>query len=516
MTQPSSFPKLCFTLLLGGVFSLFFSPATQAAPPEKVKVFIAFEQPPGLADKLRVEAAGGSVKWAYKTVPVLSAEVPKAALRGLSRNPGVAFIEPDLEVSLNDLELDNSWGVKQIGSEPSHLAGDKGIGIKVGVIDSGIDYNHPDLVDRYAGGYDFFNNDSDPMDDRGHGTHVAGTIGASDNGIGVVGVAPEAELYALKVFGATGSGYFSDVVAAVEWCIDNGIQVTNNSYGASSHPGATVEAVFDRAASLGMVHVASAGNSGSGTDTVGYPGKFSSVIAVAATDSSDTRASYSSTGPDVELAAPGSSIRSTLPGGGYGGKSGTSMASPHVAGTVAILYGIGVTDANGDGLINDDIRQILTLSALDLGTTGFDNNYGHGRVDVEMAVFVNGEPPVEEDPPAEEPVDEEPPPEEELPLIMSVSSIQYSGYGGKQSNKHIDVSVKLLDENSAPVSGATVSATIGTSGASESMSGTTDDTGTVIFSIKNARKGTWMTTVDSVSAPGYEWQAGTPPNSYTK
>ncbi|MBD3676007.1 MAG: S8 family serine peptidase [Planctomycetaceae bacterium] len=519
MIQLIPLRKLSFALLLGGFLSLFMNPALKAAPPEKVKVFIAFEEPPGLVDIAKVEAAGGRVKWAYKTVPVLSAEVPKAALPGLLRNPGVAFVEPDLQVSINDLELDNSWGVKKIGSEPSHLAGDKGTGVKVGVIDSGIDYNHPDLAERYAGGYDFFNNDNDPMDDRGHGSHVAGTIGASDNGFGVVGVAPEVQLYALKVFGATGSGYFSDVIAAVEWCMENNIQVTNNSYGASGHPGATVQAVFDNAASLGMLHCASAGNSGSGTDTVGYPAKFSSVIAVAATTSSDTRASFSSTGPDVELAAPGTSITSTLPGGGYGGKSGTSMASPHVAGAAALLLGIGVTDSNGDGLVNDDIRELLTLSALDLGTTGFDNNYGFGRVDVEMAVFLNGEPPPpEEEPVAEEPVAEEPPPppEEELPLEMYVSSIQYAGYGGKNRDKHFDVAVQILDEFSAPVPGATVSVTVSTTGTSEFFTGTTDDAGTVVFSVKNAKKGTWTTTVDSVSAPGYDWIAGTPSNTYVK
>ncbi|MBU2052676.1 MAG: S8 family serine peptidase, partial [Nanoarchaeota archaeon] len=150
----------------------------------------------------------------------------------------------------------------------------------------GIDYNHPDLKSNYKGGYDFVNTDTDPMDDHGHGTHVAGTVAALDNGIGVVGVAPEANLYALKVLSSGGSGSYSDVIAALQWCVNNGIQVTNNSYGSSGDPGTNVKEAFDNAYNIhGIIHVAAAGNSGNPPgrgDNIIYPARYDSVIAVAA------------------------------------------------------------------------------------------------------------------------------------------------------------------------------------------------------------------------------------------
>ena len=220
------------------------------------------------------------------------------------------------------------------------------------------------------------------MDDNGHGTHVAGTVAAIENGTGVVGVAPEASIYALKILGANGSGSYSDVIAALQWCVDNGIQVTNNSYGSSGDPGTLTKAAFDNSYAAGVLHVAAAGNSGNsrGTgDKVIYPARWASVIAVAATDSSDRRASFSSTGPDVELAAPGVAINSTKLGGGYVLMSGTSMASPHVAGVAALVIASGIANTN------DEVRQQLTATADDLGAAGRDTWYGFGLVNAAMA-----------------------------------------------------------------------------------------------------------------------------------
>jgi len=261
-----------------------------------------------------------------------------------------------------------------------------GTGIKVAIIDSGIDYNHSDLDDNYSGGWDFVNGDNNPddpthdgpMDDDGHGTHVAGTVAAEDNESGVVGVAPEAKLYALKALEG-GSGYWSDIMAALQWCVDNGIQVTNNSYGSSGDPGYTVKDAFDNSATAGVLHVAAAGNSGNPPgrgDNVGYPARYLSVIAVAATDQSDKRARFSSTGPDVELAAPGVAINSTLLGGGYGEKNGTSMASPHVAGVAALVWAV------NPGWSNETVRTQLRDTAEDLGDSSL---YGNGLVNAAEA-----------------------------------------------------------------------------------------------------------------------------------
>ncbi|HUG19588.1 MAG TPA: S8 family serine peptidase [Planctomycetaceae bacterium] len=508
------------------LFLVFSSHSANAAPPKKVKILVAFENPPKPHEVQRVQALGGKVKWQYETIPVISVEIPQNAVKGIRNNPNVAFIEPDLEVFLKDAELDNTWGVKRIKAGQPHLDGHKGAGVKVAVIDTGIDYTHPDLISNYAGGYDFRNNDNDPFDDQGHGTHVAGTICAADNDIGVVGAAPEVRLYALKAFSSTGSASYSDIIAAMEWCIANGMNVTNNSWGSSSHPGTSVKAVFDNAAAVGILSFSSAGNSGtsSGTeDNVGYPARFPSVIAVGATTSSDTRATFSSTGPDLELAAPGSSVKSTIIGGGYGSKSGTSMACPHAAGAAAVLFGLGIPDDNNNGMISDEIRSLLSASALDLGAAGKDNHFGNGLVDLEMAILFTGIPPVGEEPPAEEPPAEEPPaeepPAEEPPasaLEMKIASIAYNGYGGKTNKKHFDVAILFRDETGNPVAGVAVNASIYSDrGAELIVNGTTDSAGVVIFTVRNASKGTWSTKVLQATAPGFEWDGFNLANTYS-
>jgi subtilisin family serine protease len=246
----------------------------------------------------------------------------------------------------------------------------------VAIIDTGIDYNHSDLYANYAGGYDFVNSDDDPMDDNGHGTHVAGIIAAEDNDEGVVGVAPEASLYALKVLDSDGSGYVSEVIFAIQWASDpdgdgsanDRLDIINMSLGADRG-----NIFLKWACNLAYI----------------YPAAYYSVIAVSATDSNDTLASFSSTGKQVELAAPGVSINSTLLGGGYGEKSGTSMASPHVAGVAALVW---ANPANSNWT-NEEVRAQLQNTAEDLGAAGWDSKYGYGLVDADEAVGVEIPPP---------------------------------------------------------------------------------------------------------------------------
>lgn len=381
-------------------------------PFEKVDVFITFQDIPGPREVNLIRVGGGHVKYAYWLVPAIAARMPIGGVSVLESFSQVVRIERVLKVYAIDAELDDAWGVKRIGAGIVHEY-NKGTGVKVGIIDSGIDYTHPDLNDNYAGGYDFINNDDDPMDEHGHGTHVAGTVAAEDNDFGVVGVAPEACLYALSVFPKSGGGTYDDVIAALEWCLDpnndgdtsDHMEVTNNSYGSSGDPGETVEEAFVNAYVAGVLHVAAAGNAGAGEDTVLYPAKYDSVVAVAATDSSDNRASFSSTGPAVELAAPGVGILSTIYPyrdrgplwKNYGTASGTSMASPHVAGTVAL-----VKAANPD-MTNDEVRQLLIDTADDLGDLGRDPQYGFGLVDAVEAVGVPTPTPTPPETPEPEP-----------------------------------------------------------------------------------------------------------------
>jgi len=379
--------KILISILVGMLVIPFVSavlaiPANDnAVGVERVPVLIGFRQVPGPSEQALVRGRGGVIKYSYHLVPAIAASIPEAAIQGLLRNPNVTHIDPDIKVYAIDAELDNSWGVKHIGAGTVHEGGNLGAGVKVAIIDSGIDYTHPDLDDNYVGGYDFVNSDNDPMDDAGHGTHVAGTVAAEDDGAGVVGVAPEAELYALKVLGADGSGDYSDVIAALQWVVDNGIQVTNNSYGSSGDPGETVKTAFDNAEAAGVLNVCAAGNSGNPPgrgDNVIYPARYASCIAVAATNQDDKRTRFSSTGPDVELAAPGVDILSTYIGGGYATGDGTSMAAPHVAGTAALAIAAGITD----------VRGALVSTADDLGDSGWDTKYGYGLVDADEAAGV--------------------------------------------------------------------------------------------------------------------------------
>ena len=395
-------------LLVAILSGLLASPAW-GQQPERVKVLIAFGRQPGPAEEALVRGMGGSVKYTYHLVPAIAATLPEPAISALAANPRVTRVELDRQMRAMDTELDNTWGVTHIGADAIHDGGNRGAGIKIAIIDSGINYNHPDLNDNYKGGDDLVEGDGDPMDVYGHGTHVAGTACAedNDNGVnddtgmfGVVGVAPECDLYALRVLDDNGFGDSSDLIAAMEWAVDNGMQVANLSLGWDPNPGDTVKAAFDNADAAGLVIVAAACNNGNRPgkgDNVCYPALYDSVIAVAAVDEDNQRASFSSTGDQVELAAPGVSVFSTWNDDtGYYAPdpvcrtvdgvqecykygSGTSMASPHVAGTAALIL-----KAN-PGWTNDQVRAQLRDTADDLGTMGWDPHYGFGLVDAAEA-----------------------------------------------------------------------------------------------------------------------------------
>lgn len=275
-----------------------------------------------------------------------------------------------------------AWGIDRIDADLVWNT-NTGVGSKVAVLDTGIDVDHPDL--DVAGGYNAITNiEGAADDDNGHGTHAAGIIAAlkdtgEDTGA-VTGVAPDASLYAVKVLNAAGSGYVSDVVDGIYWAINNDMDVINLSLGTSTHY-STLHAAVDAAYAAGIVVVAAAGNEGNPPgkgDNVIYPAKYSSVIAVAATNQDDERPKWSSTGPDLELAAPGVDILSTWNDGGYEGKSGTSMAAPHVSGTVALVLASGLYTV-------DEVRSILQATADDLGAAGWDSKYGYGLLDAEEA-----------------------------------------------------------------------------------------------------------------------------------
>jgi len=276
------------------------------------------------------------------------------------------------------------WGVAKVEG-PAAWPASYGTGVKVAVVDTGIDNNHPDLVDNIAGGYNSISPRRTWDDDNGHGTHVAGTIAAVDNAIGVVGVSPKARLYAVKVLDRRGYGYLSDIIEGLDWAISNKVQVVNLSLGGSGNE--TFHQAIQRTVAAGVVVVAAAGNSGG---AVIYPAAYEEVMAVSAIDQSDTITSWSSRGPEVDLAAPGLGINSTWNDGFYKEASGTSMATPHVSGAAALVLALPVSsswDADADGQWQPaEVQAALEGTATDLGDAGKDTLYGAGLVNAKRAV----------------------------------------------------------------------------------------------------------------------------------
>jgi subtilisin family serine protease len=271
------------------------------------------------------------------------------------------------------------WGIDRIDAEKVWPLGNAADPIKVGVLDTGISLFHPDLVANIKGGVNTISSRRSYNDDNGHGSHVAGVIAALNNTQGVIGGAPQADLYAIKALDASGSGYYSDIIEGLDWAITNHMQVVNMSLGGSTDYGPLHDAVV-AARNAGILVVAAAGNSGG---SVIYPAAYPEVLSVSATDSSDNLASWSSRGPEVDLAAPGVGIYSTYKGSGYATLSGTSMATPHVVASAALVLNspIGVYDSNSNGRWDpSEVQQKLQDTASDLGSSGRDDLFGWGLV----------------------------------------------------------------------------------------------------------------------------------------
>lgn len=272
--------------------------------------------------------------------------------------------DPDSRIIAGDTlasEPRANWGFRSIRADRAYLLGFHGQGIKVAILDTGIDAAHPDLIGAYAGGYDFLEMDEIPQDDNGHGTHVAGIIAAAANQWGIVGIAPGAQLYALKVCDSRGRCSPGAIIQALDWAISHGMQVANSSFGGRADEG--LRQAYQRAWEAGIFLTAAAGNDGPAsecpTDNRRFPASFPMVLGVGAMEQAGRIAPYSSMPPDV--VAPGSGILSTIPGGDFESWSGTSMAAPHVAGLAALILGRGMRDVNGDGRVNDELSTRIRL-----------------------------------------------------------------------------------------------------------------------------------------------------------
>jgi len=262
------------------------------------------------------------------------------------------------------------WGISRVNAAAAWPK-TMGRGVKVAVIDTGIDFTHPDLAANVKGGFNATdpNNPDNYKDDHGHGSHVAGTIAAIRDGKGVAGVAPEASLYAVKVCDSGGGCNDSDIIAGIEWAVKNKTRIANMSLGSSEGADAIHEAVI-AAQKAGLVIMAAAGNDSGGP--VSYPAAYPEAIAVSASNDKDGFAYFSSKGPEVSFIAPGQNIKSVKMGGGYTTMSGTSMATPHMTGLAALAV---ATGAQGfAGVKNALIKAGAKLPGLS------DEQQGHGLV----------------------------------------------------------------------------------------------------------------------------------------
>ena len=355
-------------------------PALFAGAQQQRKIVVF--SPDALNDAAQDEliAHVGGVK--IKNLDLIDAKVvllpSKASERALAQHPAVLRIDDDAE--MRTLAQVLPWGIDRIDAEMIWPTGNNADAVKVAVIDTGISASHPDLAANIKGGVNTINSKKSWNDDNGHGSHVAGTVGALNNTAGVVGAAPLVNLYAVKVLNRNGSGWISDIIEGIQWAVNNGMQVANMSFGGSSDVQSMHDALI-AAYNAGVVLVAATGNSGGG---VGSPAACPEVIAVSATDSSNSLASFSSFGPEVDLAAPGVSIYSTYKGSSYATLSGTSMAAPHVTGSAALVLNNPVDplyDTDLDGAWDPaEVQQKLQDTATNLGDLGFDNLFGWGLV----------------------------------------------------------------------------------------------------------------------------------------
>jgi hypothetical protein len=343
-------------------------------------VIILFHGRPTNAEINAVKAQGVSVKYQYDIIDAIAARVPSGVMGTIKNMTFVKSVEPDYRV---EMVLDES--ISQINVDDVWNEGLTGEGIDIAVLDTGIHDEHTALtVEKEV---DFTGEGTDDL--NGHGTHVAGIIASADSTY--KGVAYGANLFNVKVLNKTGSGYASDVIAGIEWSVENGAEIISISLGAVVDPCDGTDPLsqaVDEAVNEGVVVVVAAGNNGPDAGTITSPGCAKNAITVGAVDDSDNVPSWSSRGPTddgrvkPDLLAPGVSIVSTWNDNSFKSLSGTSMSTPHVAGIAALLL------EKNPSLTPSQIKDVLKSTALDLGLD--ENTQGSGRVDAYAAyIYVN-------------------------------------------------------------------------------------------------------------------------------
>ncbi|UCC33127.1 MAG: peptidase S8 [Candidatus Bathyarchaeota archaeon] len=396
MRKSTTASCLCLFLLL---LATGLRSSVGASGPEPLEfvpgeVIVAFEEATGESFEA-LEAKGGTV---IKEISVLNALVVEVTvgmedeyIQRVSSIVGVRYAERNgiyqASYTPNDAYWIQLWNMRIIEADDAWDVEKGSAAVVIAIVDSGVDYLHPDLAANYVvGGYDWVNDDNDPMDDHSHGTHCAGIAAAvMDNKIGVAGVA-QCSIWSEKVLNEFNRGSWDDLASAVTHATDNGVEIISMSLGGYGYS-SLVDEACSYAWSNDVLLVAAAGNDNMNIDINSYyPACLETVIAVSATDDSDARWAGSNYGSAVEFAAPGVDVFSTKPPFGgdlyYTYKTGTSMACPHVSGVAALLL------SQNPSLTNAELRERLHTAVDDLGTPGKDIYYGYGRINAYKALTV--------------------------------------------------------------------------------------------------------------------------------
>ncbi|MCM3362547.1 S8 family peptidase [Niallia sp. HCP3S3_B10] len=338
-------------------------------------------------DKELIKEVGGQTLQTFKYSPAVTASLTEQQVKRLKEKKVVVEIEQNEKVfAAEDIDKKSSsqvnestypnWNLKQTGINKIHKKGIKGEGIKIGVIDSGINSNHSDL--KVYGGFNVLDNNGSYEDDYGHGTRVAGIIAALDNNVGIKGVAPEAKLYSIKALDSKGEGMISDIISGIEWAIENDMDIINLSLQTTTENN-LLKKTINKAINKGIIVVAAAGNKGSveSGSTLTYPAKYKNVISVGALTKKKERADFSSVGRNLDLMAPGEFVYTTFDDGYFVAFSGTSIATPHVTGTAALMLSV------NPNMSQLQIEEILKKTSTPIGERRL---YGSGLLNANKAI----------------------------------------------------------------------------------------------------------------------------------
>lgn len=368
--------KKLLLLLVLDVFIYFVFPSKASVAKVPTRAVVVFNHSISNAHETAIlEAYQAAVVTYYKYIPAVTAYLPAGEIQSIKKDPSVRSVNLDDPIKPKGKKQNipsYTWYYNDINIYPSWSKQYTGAGVKIAVIDSGIDMHHPDL--KLAGGISFAPYSSSYDDDDGHGTHVAGIIAGQGKEDGMEGIAPGSKLYAVKYLNQAGDGGISELLQSIEWCIDHHMDIINMSF-VFDNDILPIHEEMNAAYHHGILLVAAAGNGGADSHVM-YPAAYSSVIAVSAVNNDNHISSFSSRGKAIEFAAPGFQIYSTYYHHSYAVLNGTSMAAAFVTGVLALIE-----EAN-PSFSAEEVRSYAEKHAFDLGETGRDSLYGYGLIQI--------------------------------------------------------------------------------------------------------------------------------------